>query len=109
MTAEEILSTALKAKDQADDIIVVFGDRAIRVSSEFPGESTADEDSDLLDEQAAWMSHPSNTALYERMGELMPYIRPAELQRLNDYLESNDLDAAHQLLRVLEPSRKDKN
>lgn len=53
MTAEEILSTALKAKNQADDIIVVFGDRAVRVSSEFPGESTADEDSDLLDEQAA--------------------------------------------------------
>lgn len=52
------------------------------------------------------MSHPSNTALYERMGELMPYITPAELQRLTNCLESNDLDAAHELLLVLEANTR---
>ena len=48
------------------------------------------------------MSTESNTILFERGGELLPFLNTTEAKRLNKYIQINDLESFANFVRVLE-------
>lgn len=48
------------------------------------------------------MSTESNTILFERGGELLPFLNTTEAKRLNKYIQINDLESFANLVQVLE-------
>ncbi len=50
------------------------------------------------------MSNQTNSVLYDRMADLLPYLTPMTADELDGYIKAGDLDSAHYLLKVLEAS-----